>query len=308
MKDNKQEQDDQTFDIAAIRSVARYLHYLRTLTIVRHLVPVIIASQQHRGANLAYLEGDQSYKEKVAELQNQIDYRLTTLQLINQELSKPVLKPEVIQLLQEWHNVKSWSNGPALENFNLHSHFVEQLMQLVWRVTERSNYFFMDPALPGSTSGQFPEHELSNGGLLIRFILNETPQLIELIAKIRGIATHASVLGVCDADHASMLGYLLTQLNQKKERFRDLSKQLQQYAIRDLPQLMDIQMQDSKIVQLAQIVKDQIIQSDRIQLGSQDIFTMATSIINSQTEVVYQGLDYIQNRMHRQFEGYHEIS
>lgn len=306
-KDNH-ETSNPALDITAIRSVARYMHYLRTLTIIRHIVPIVIASQQHRGANLAYLEGDASYQTKVVELQTQIDYRLTTLQLINQELSKPVAKLEIEQLLQEWHNVKSWSGGPALENFNLHSHFVEQLMRLVWQVTERSNFFFMDSMFPEDSGNNSRGDELIGDTLLIRFILHETPELVELIARIRGIATHASVLGICDTEHSSRLDYLLRQLNQKKEQFRSMPKALHKYAVEDLPLLLDIQMQDSRIVQLVQLVENQILRKNKIELDSQDIFVMATSIINSQTEVVYQGLDFIQNKMHSQFEGYNAIS
>jgi hypothetical protein len=82
-----------------------------------------------------------------------------------------------------------------------------------------------------------------------------------------------------------------------------LSKSLHKYVLHDLPALVEMQMQDSRIVQLVQLVEDQILRnSDNVQLDSQALFVMATNIIKSQTEVVYQGLDYIQNKMHRLFD------
>jgi hypothetical protein len=81
-----------------------------------------------------------------------------------------------------------------------------------------------------------------------------------------------------------------------------VSKSLQKYALHDLPALVDMQMQDSRIVQLVQIVDEEILRSNNIQIDHQALFIMATNIIKSQTEVVYQGLDYIQNKMHRLFD------
>ena len=82
-----------------------------------------------------------------------------------------------------------------------------------------------------------------------------------------------------------------------------LSKSLQGFALRDIPSLIDLQIQDGMIVQLAKIVEENILHKDEILVDSQGIFTMATNIINSQTEVVKEGLDYIQNKVHRQLIG-----
>jgi hypothetical protein len=289
-------------ELSAIKAVAKYLHHLRTLNIIRHTMPVIIASQQHRGAFLAYMQGDNAYEEKVVKLQNEIDYRLTTLKLLNHELGEPVSEQKISQLILEWQNVKIWSGGPSIENFNLHSHFIEQQMKLVWSATEKTKLFFNEHETLSEVNDTFRKIDKKNDGILVRFCLHETPELIELIAKIRGLATHASVAGKCDAEHASWLGYLLRQLNQKKEQFRLVSKSLQKYALHDLPALVDMQMQDSRIVQLVQIVDEEILRSNNIQIDHQALFIMATNIIKSQTEVVYQGLDYIQNKMHRLFD------
>jgi len=298
----KKEIVNKTQDITAVRSVAKYLHHLRTINMIRHTIPVVIASQQHRGAYLAYIEGDHTYEKKVVKLQKEIDFRLSTLQLLNQELTTPVAKLDIEQLLQEWFNVKSWSNGPSLENFNLHSHFIEQQMRLIWSITEKTKLFFHDNETTTYLNSECGTSELSSDALLVRFCLLETPEFIELIAKIRGLATHASVSGLCDAEHASWLGFLLRQLNQKKEQFRVLTRSLQKYMLHDLPALVDLQMQDSQIVQLVQLVDEQILKSNIIRIDSQALFVMATNIIKSQTVVVNQGLDYIQNKMHRLFD------
>lgn len=292
----------------AARIVAHYLHHLRSITVIRQLVSLIAAAQQHRGANLALLEGDASFSEAVVTLQHEIDNRFITLQLLNQELSQPIPAPDTGTLLQEWEALRDWAGGTALENFNLHSHFIEQLMKLMWHVTEKTNCFLLAatprPADVETTSSQ---QGVSPAGdaLLVQFILLEIPEFMELLARLRGLATHACVMGACDPDHGTWLDYLLKQINLKKERFRVLFKSLQKYSLRDVPALMDLQIQDVRIVQLVQLVENKILLQGEIELDSHHVFSMATNIINAQTEVIKQGLDFIQNKIHRQLDGWY---
>lgn len=294
--------------LMAAKIVARYLHHLRSITVIRQMVALITVTQQHRGANLALLEGDASFSGKVAALQSEINNRFITLQLLNQELSEPISPPDIVTLLQEWETVRDWSGGTALENFNLHSHFIEQQMKLMWQVTEKTNCFLLAAApKPATLDASQPQQggSLAGDTLLVQFILLEIPEFMELLARLRGLATHACVMGACDPEHATWLDYLLKQLNLKKERFRALSKSLQKYALRDVPALIDLQIQDVRIVQLIQLVENKILHQDEIDLDSHQIFSKVTNIINVQTEVVRQGLDFIQNKIHRQLDGWY---
>jgi len=282
--------------------IEKYLHHLRSITVIRQLVLLITVTQQHRGTNLALLEGDSSFADKVVALQAEIDNRFATLQILNQELSAPIPPLDIRTLMQEWKTVRDWSGGKALENFNLHSNFIEQQMKLMWRVTEKTNCFVL--ALSGGTSSQ--SELLAGDSLLVEFILHEEPEFMELLARLRGLATHACVIGTCDSDHSSWLDSLLKQLNLKKERFRVLSKLLQKYSLRDVPAMIDLQIQDVRIVQLVQLVENRILHQDKIELDSHHIFSMATNIVNSQKEVVRQGLDFIQNKIHRQLDDWYD--
>jgi hypothetical protein len=306
--DNKVKVIKENNILVATKTVARYLHHLRSITMIRQLISLITTTQKHRGANLALLGGDEYFSDKVVALQKEIDNRITTLQLLNQELSEPIPSRDIGTLVQEWETVRDWSGGKALENFNLHSNLIEQQMKLVWHITEKTNCFLLaaapKPAAPDTGLSKQSEL-LADDTLLVQFILLETPELMELLARIRGLATHAGVIGTCDSEHSSWLDYLLKQLNLKKERFRVLSKSLQRYSLRDVPALIDLQIQDVRIVQLIQLVENNILYQDEVDIDSHNIFTMVTNIINSQTEVIKQGLDFIQNKIHRQLDGWH---
>lgn len=295
--------------LVATKIVAMYLHHLRSITMIRQLISLISAAQQHRGANLALLGGDSYFSDKVGTLQDEIDSRITILQLLNQELSEPIPSEDIDTLLHEWETVRDFSRGTALENFNLHSNFIDQQMKLVWHVTEKTNCFSLATTTrPASLNTSPPQQSelLPSDALLVQFILLEIPELMEILARIRGLATHACVLGVCDSEHSSWLDYLLKQLNLKKERFRVLSKSLQLYALRDVPALIDLQIQDVNIVQLIQLVENKILHHDNINIDSHNVFTMVTNIINAHTAVVRQGLDFIQNKIHRQLDECHD--
>ena len=292
--ENRQNDPDEEKDAELYKVVAQYLIQLRALTIIRHIFPTVIASQQHRGVTLALLGGDVIYETRVGRLEEEIDNRLTVLKLLNSELSFPVKESEIESIKQEWKNVKTWPEGPILENFNLHSHFIEQQMNLTLRIAENSNLF--SPTEIISEVGNYAD---KNEALLTRAILFELPKLIELIARIRGLATHASVSGSCDTEHHSRLEFLIRELNQKKEQFRVLSKVLYKYMLNDLPSLINLQIQDFKIVQLTLFVEDKILREAHIDRHNKSIFIIATNIISSHTEVVYEGLDYIQNKLHQ---------
>ncbi|MEJ2362416.1 MAG: hypothetical protein P8Z75_13530 [Gammaproteobacteria bacterium] len=309
--DNKVRIFKEKSGLSAARIVVKYLHHLRSITVIRQLLSLITVVQQHRGANLALLEGDDTFSGKVSALQNEINNRFTTLQLLNRELSTPIPDPEIATLLQEWRTLRDWAGGSALENFNLHSNFIEQLMKLMWQVTEKTDSFQLAAAqapanndITSSPAGG----SFADDTLLVQFILLETPEFMELLARLRGLATHACVMGACDPEHGTWLDYLLKQLNLKKERFRVLSKSLQKYSLRDVPALIDLQIQDVRIVQLIQLVENKILRQDTIELDSHHIFSMATNIINAQMEVVRQGLDFIQNKIHRQLDGWYAES
>jgi hypothetical protein len=282
--------------------IAKYLYHVRSITVIRQLISLITVAQQHRGTNLALLEGDRSFADKAADLQTEIDYRLATLQILNQELSTPILPQIIKTLLQEWETVRNWSGAAALENFNLHSNFIEKQMELMSSLAEKTHGF----ALAYSSGPSSQSDSSSSDTMLVEFILVETPEFMELLARMRGLATHACVIGACDSEHTALLDYLLKQLNLKKERFRVLSKLLQKYSLHDVPALVDLQIQDVRIVQLIQLVENKILHQDKIELDSHLIFRMATNIVNSQKEVVRQGLDFIQNKIHRQLADWYD--
>lgn len=306
----KVEQNPNTaVDVQAQRVVNRYVLQLQTMTILRQLIPLIIASQKHRGMSLASLEGDDTFIEATELLTLEIENRFKTLFLLKNNLSESFIEMGLERLYQEWQAMASW-RGNSLEDFHLHSYFIEQLMQLVFRLSEKANFFLNAYRSSGfnSKSAVFGD-ELT----LTQLILKDIPELIELIARLRGLATHAMVLKQCDDDHYLWIDQLIKELNQKKEKFRSLTVHLQKYSVQHIPALIDLQVHDVQMVQLSDYVRRLVLNAEFAEIKSNQfdshvIFNMATKIIDSQNEVVYQGLEYIQGKIHRQFDAWHSLT
>lgn len=293
-------------DIAAIKAVAQYVHQLRSLTIIRLLNPVIIACQKYRGANTALLDGNNDYSGKVDALINEINRRFVTLKILNHDYSGLIPANEIEQLELEWHTVRTWSGENTLELFKLNSHFIEQQIRILSSVATKANSFSLLPVtIRNMSSNNNLNVQNPDDKLLIQFVIREIPELIENIAKIRGLATHAAILGYCDGEHHSWLEYLLNTLNQKKEKFRTISESLQYNMLGELPALLDMQIQDVKIVQLVQIVNQYILRNDRIQFDNHAIFDMASGIIESHSTVFNQGLGFIRRKIDRALDEWH---
>jgi hypothetical protein len=295
-------------EAAVAKGTLRYLEHLKSLTLIRHIIPIIISTQQHRGANLALLvkpKGDTYFEEKVEVLKNNIGNHLYSLKVINEDFSRFIPAEKVANLELEWCTIRDWAGGPELENFNLHNHFIEQLIKLIVSITERADYFSL--YLPGDknadTSNLFNTvKKNSNDKLLIQYVLHETLEFIELIAKFRGLSTHALAMNSCDDTDCHSVKFLITQLNQKKEKFRRIPDFLKPYIVSDFSSIIEFQVQDVRIVQLIKVIEDKVIFKEGRDIDQHEFFDMVTNIINSLTEIVSQGIIYIQTKINKQLD------
>ncbi len=269
--------------------VNQYLGSLRSITIIRQLLPLIIACQQHRGMNLAVLGGDDSFREKLLGLRREMQLRLLSLAQLNDGLSQPVSAARIQELKVQWQLVEAWTGSDALEDFDLHNRFVESLMNFLSEIAQKENFFLSQ----------------NDDVRLAKLVLIEIPELIELLARLRGLATHVAVSGACDEQHAQWIKQLLKELNRKKEIFRVLSTALQKYSVREVPALIDLLVQDAKIVQLVLYINERVLNIKDKPADAQYIFGMATEIIHAQAEVMKQGLEFIQGKTHQKFDNQH---
>ncbi len=296
--------------------VMNYLKQLNCLVLIRILNPLIIACQQHRGASTVLLQGNDSFSPKVAALQCEIFKRIHAVKMLNREYGYIILERALLEIELEWQAlVKEWSSDTVIANFDFHSHFVEKLLGFMWSITQQAGYFFTPattveradfyldgsgiPFAPRSSQAGGITIKKSDHHALVTIVIRDIPELIETIARIRGLATNTTVIGHCDRDHQLRLSNLVAEMNHQKENLIKALRPLQHYMLNGMPALVDTLLHEHKLNQLLNMVSQEIIGRNEIDLESHDVFNFVTDIIERYYAVIKQGIVLIQNNSER---------
>ncbi len=298
-------------------AILDYLKQLNALVLIRMLNPLIIACQQHRGASTVLLQGNGSFQPLVDALQTEIQKRIHALKTINHEYGHPIAERALAEIALEWEVLaQEWSRDTVITNFDFHSHFIEKLLGFMWDITQKAGYFFAPTVgvasaefnLDGSGVPIAPRKVSSITGARIKksdhhavvtIVIRDIPELIETMAKVRGLATHATVIGHCDRDHQLRLGTLLVELNHQKEKLIKSLRPLQHYMLSGMPALVDTLLHEHKLNQLLDLVNQEILGRSNITLESHQLFNFVTGIIEIYCAVIEQGIILIQRNNER---------
>jgi methyl-accepting chemotaxis protein len=166
------QRDKERLGVQAIQS-------LRTLA--QHL-------PQHRGMGNAFLNGDRSFQDRLKQVEQKIEEDLIGLQQTNAELGAELhLERPVTAIGKSWRELsKDWEQMGAAESFAAHSKLIQQVLELVVEIGERSN-LMLDPDL--------------DTFLLIDAVVNGSLQLVDVTGQLRGFGA-----GVVAKGAASKIG------------------------------------------------------------------------------------------------------
>jgi len=281
--------------------VGGYLAQLNILTLVRHLSLLLIEAQKHRGASMAVLEGNEHFSEKVLAVQGSIAHLIELISLLDRQ-SGGLVADEWDMISRDWQElIQHWREDTVLANFEFHSHFIERIINLIWTLVQQAHYF-STPAratLEQGTKETDPVlcYSERNHYVLVKIALKLMPEMLENIAKLRGLATHACVRGSCDLDAQARFNHLQQMLNLNKETLRRESSQLQHEALRAIPSLPSILLHEHKLVKLQRLINDEIVIADRISIESLDMFDFATEIIAIYSQIIRDAVVAFQKRI-----------
>lgn len=287
-------QEPESNSARQVYRVEGYLAQLNSLLIIRHLNLLLIAAQKHRGATLASLDGGIDFAAKVPVLQQQIASYLSILERLNIQGGELISPADLAEIHREWEGlVCHLDESPVIASFELHSHFMDKLIKLIWRLAMRCQLF----ARKASSEHwqETDDYNERDHRALVQITMKLLPELIETIAKIRGLATHAAVCGVCDKPHQVRFSYLFQQLNSQNEALRKFSMSLKRDTLTGMPVLSQILLNDHKLGQLQHMVTHQIVVIDKIDLQGHVVFDFATDIIDIYHRVINDGVGRMQS-------------
>jgi len=225
---------------------------------------------------------------RVKQSQKVIWRYLAVIEQLNQNSGGLISDEKLQSINHDWQVlIEHWQTDPVMTNFEFHNHFIDSMVKLVWEQVG---------------SARLVQGSKADG--VSRMVLNITlklmPELLENIARLRGLATHVCSLGHSDVDFDGRFISLISALNMNKEKMRIVCKALQHDTLRAVPSLPEILLHDHKLDQLQQTVSSTIVGSGSIELNSKDLFDFASDIIDTYSQVIHDGITFFRRKIERE--------
>ena len=257
---------------------------LNCLNSIKMLCKLTKVIQKHRGASISCINGDTGFLALREDLEGQAD-RLFMLLLRQQNIHGAIPQVRLLASLNDWQSIKlGWQKDTVILNYEFHSHLVDALNRIARECVRE-------------TCADIEETNTVEG---IHAILIDVPENIELLAKMRGLATHIAVSGYMDEDSRLRIAFLCERITRDYKRLYHALNALggtmtAVQALHALPR------QKSRLEQLLQQVNDGILTSHGVTAKGNQLFELATEIIDVYWLIVEQGLHVVEECQFRHY-------
>ncbi len=270
------------------------------LHLIRQINHLCKAIQQHRGFGLALLAGEIKFRTEFDLLQGEIRRRIIALEAFVKQSRNLLSDNDLEKIHHAWATIEcDWQNDAVMENFELHSFFIEQLLALMIQLAKHLERPVVDVLTEYSSDelkGDTPlakRRALHQVGLLV-FVCNQMPEMVEQLAKIRGLATHAASAGMSDDLHDSKIRYLVQCTQLQYGKVKNQAERLKDIVDGGIASLTAVKDYEFKLNFLLNTIEKEILAHDNIRMDSRHIFELATEIIDKFLSVVDEGVGLLQ--------------
>ena len=102
------------------------------LLLIKQLNQTAKAVQRHRGMSMALLAGSNLFRGDFEVLQRQVERRLISLEVFAAQTGGLLNDRDKENLHNAWQTISAdWQDDDVIDNFELHSHFIEQLHGMI---------------------------------------------------------------------------------------------------------------------------------------------------------------------------------
>jgi methyl-accepting chemotaxis protein len=174
---------------ARARSADSRVRGMADVVMLRRLAEAL---PQHRGMSNALLQGDESFRSKLSQLQSEIDVTMRSLDELTAKGDPWSLAARVAQVEDGWRFIKQQLSGftPA-ESFACHTQLMTEVLYLLNDVADAAGLL---------VTGEDER--------LIDAAVNLLPLVTETLGQARGMGTGVAVRGRCATDMRVKLRYL----------------------------------------------------------------------------------------------------
>lgn len=271
------------------------------LSLLSQLNHLVIDIQRHRGISMGLLAGNRAFENDFTRLQFQIDRRLATFSAFASSNENLLSSHDKENIQLAWSTIRQdWQDDKLSDNFELHSHFIEQLFQLTQKLSkmletptndEFGNKFAMSSGAPEPRTNQYQRSIKQME--IVNFICALLPHMIENLAKIRGLATFSAAMGIAQYDHDRKLRFYLQCAREQNEKLRQCAQRLHEVLGGELNAKYVIGESETKFVHLIELVTHDVLSGKTIHSSSSQLFNLATYLIDKYWSVVDDGLDIL---------------
>ncbi|NVK39181.1 MAG: nitrate- and nitrite sensing domain-containing protein [Gammaproteobacteria bacterium] len=263
---------------------------IKALDLVKSLFEQVRVVQQHRAATNAALAGNPFFESKTRVLAREVNARFKELERQQAECVDVIDERQWEDIRNAWQTVHlQWRQDEIIENFELHSHLVKQLLDYI------------------SILGNKAEDLIETGSqhqALSHYVLNDVPAFIEMLGQIRALGTSTAVVGVMDDACEMRLRFLMGQLNKQQIKVKQQAQHLSQEALDITSSLIDALLCEPKLERLTGIVMHDLLSGREIVTSADEIFTLSTQIIDAHYNVMNEGLRLLRLSMDRRMQAW----
>ncbi len=263
---------------------------IKALDLVKSLFEQVRVVQQHRAATNAALAGNPFFESKTRVLAREVNARFKELERQQQECIDVIDARQWDDIRNAWQTVHlQWRQDEIIENFELHSHLVKQLLTYI------------------SILGNKVEDLIETGSqhqALSHYVLNDVPCFIELLGQIRALGTSTAVVGIMDDACEMRLRFLMGQLQKQQIKVKQQAQHLSQEALEITSSLIDALLCEPKLERLTGIVMHDLLSGRDIITSADEIFTLSTQIIDAHYNVMNEGLRMLRLSMDKRMQAW----
>ncbi len=267
------------------------------INLVHQVNHLVVDVQRHRGISMGLLAGNKAFEGDFDEIQSQISRRLAALDAFASLSAGLFGGRERAALQQAWDTIRlDWQDDKLSDNFELHSHFIEQLFHVSIGMAKSIETPLLDVVgyesrLEGKEVESYPRNVKQ--AELVHFTCATLPQMIESLAKIRGLASFSAAKGGAQYDHDRKLRFLVQSARTHNEKLRQCAHRLHSVLGGELNAKYVVGELETKFVHLIEIVTHDVLSGRTIHSSSSQLFNIATDLIDKYWGIVDEGLDLL---------------
>lgn len=258
---------------------------------------------------MALLAGSNLFQGDFLVLQRQVERRLTSLEVFAAQTGLLSARDKA-NLHNAWHTIRAdWQGDDVIDNFELHSHFIEQLQSMIAGLAK----FLEKPVsvimaektkleLPDEDATAYPK--MFKQIELLNFAARHVTTMAEQVGRIRALSTYAAATGFCDYHHDRKLRYALSTVRTANEKLRHQSERLESLLGGALPSLAMIKTYELKLMFLLNTVEADVLSGMTITTNSHHLFKLATEIIDVYLKVVDDAMSLVSRWNDEDLEGW----